>query len=135
MEDSDSDFSDAGEDHIDNSKKKKTKVNEKGLKVRGDAQSWVEIFKFPNSKKFHDSEIAKKLEVEFSRRKYREFEFADVAEYECKFRRRVGIIPCPYKIKVLLFFYFSDLYKKKYYLGFVPCPQLGDLGGVIGECY
>lgn len=100
MADSDSDFSDAGEVQIDNTRKKKTKVNDKGVKVRGDAQSWVEIFKFPSSQKFHDSDIAKKLENEFSRRKYREFEFADVAEYECKFRRRVGIIPCPYKIKV-----------------------------------
>ena len=62
----------------------------------------METFRFPNSQEFKDSDIAKKLETEFSRRKFREFEFADVAEYECKFRRRVGIIPCPFKIKVML---------------------------------
>ena len=100
MEDSDSDFSDAreGQDLI----KRKTKLNAKGQKVRGEAQAWMEIFRFPNSQEFKDSDIAEKIEKEFSRRKFREFEFADVAEYECKFRRRVGIIPCPYKLKVIL---------------------------------
>ena len=47
------------------------------------------------------SDIAKILKKEFSCRKNREFDYADIAEYECKFRRRVGFIPCPWKIKVL----------------------------------
>ena len=99
MELSDSDFSDAGEDH--ERETRKTKVNSKGQKVRGEAKSWIEIFRFENSKAFKDSDIAKRLEKEFSCRKNREFDYADVAEYECKFRRRVGFIPCPWKIKVL----------------------------------
>ena len=108
MSDSDSDFSDAGEgqDNV----KKKTKVNAKGQKIRGEAQSWMEIFRFPNSQDFKDSDIGKKLETEFSRRKFREFEFADVAEYECKSSRRVGIIPCTFKIKVMLQFIFLHFF-------------------------
>ena len=96
---SDSDFSDAGDDH--ENEKRKSKVNSKGQKVRGEAQSWVEIFRFKNTKEYKDSDIAKKLEKEFSCRKSREFEYADVSEYECKFRRRVGFLPCPWRIKVM----------------------------------
>ena len=88
-----------------------------GQKVRGEATSWIEIFRFENSKAFKDSDIAKRLEKEFLCRKNREFDYADIAEYECKFRRRVGFIPSPWKIKVLSkvieptlqFIYFQDL--------------------------
>ena len=95
MELSDSDFSDAGEDHENETRK--TKLNSKGPKVRGEV--WVEMFRFENSKAFKDSDIAKRLEKECSCRKNNEFDYA--AEYECKFRRRVGFITCPWKIKVL----------------------------------
>ena len=50
MELSDSDFSDAGEDH--ERETRKTKVNSKGQKVRVEAKSWVEIFRSENSKTF-----------------------------------------------------------------------------------
>ena len=97
---SDSDFSDAGEALEEESRSART--NHEGTKVRGQAKSWVELFKFKNANEYKASDIAKKLKEEFSCRKNREFEYADVAEYECKFRRRVGFLPCPWRLKVML---------------------------------
>jgi hypothetical protein len=101
MDDSDSDFSDVGET---TEEERRDTVNEKGTKVRGEAKAWTELFKFENAKDFKSSEIAKKLEQEFSCRKSREFQYADVMEYDCKFRRRVGYLPWPWKLKVCLIF-------------------------------
>ena len=98
MSDSDSDFSDVGETPEVESR---TKVNDTGPKVRGDARAWVELVKFANAEEYKSSAIAKKIEKEFSCRKNREFQYADVMEYECKFRRRVGYLPCPWKLKVI----------------------------------
>ena len=97
---SDSDFSDAGEAHEDEVRQGQ-RVNKNGVKVRGEGKSWVEIFRFENAEDYKASDIAKKLEKEFSCRKNREFDYADVADYECKFRRRVGFLPCPWRIKVI----------------------------------
>ena len=95
----DSDFSDAGED-LEVETRRRT--NKEGVQVRGGAISWVEIGRFENADAFEHSEIAEKLKKEFSCRKNRELDYAYVAEYECKFRRRVGFLPCPWKIKVKL---------------------------------
>ena len=81
MEHSDSDFSDAGEvrqqgEHVVSD----AWVNEEGQKVCGDAQAWVEIYHFNNDEEYKAAETVTKLEKEFSRRKFREFEYADVAE-------------------------------------------------------
>ena len=104
---SDSDFSDAGEDietESDIYVEPPPKVNKNGVKVRGVDKSWIETHRFSNASDFKTSEIANKLETEFSQRKNREYEYADVLEYECKFKRRVGFLPCPWKMKVLIFF-------------------------------
>ena len=102
MDDSDSEFSDFGED-VDLPGPGKSKVNKNGLKVRGEAKAWVEVHRFANAEEFNNSDIAQKLKKEFSCRKKREFEYADVHEYECKHSRKVGYIPCPWKFKVCLF--------------------------------
>ena len=92
----DSDFSDAGEV----SEAEKRAKGDKG-KGRGEAKSWVELYRFANATEFKSSTIAKRLADEFSCRKNREFQYADVQEYECKFMRRVGYLPCPWKLKVI----------------------------------
>ena len=90
---SDSEFSDAGEENdppeafIDDSS---NKVNKNGVKVRGPDKDWVEVERFSNAEEYDKSEVASKLKREFSCRKNREYEYADVLEYECKFKRRVG---------------------------------------------
>jgi hypothetical protein len=99
MDDSDSDFSDVGETIEEEGR---VNENEKGSNVRGEAKAWTELYKFETAKDFKSSDIAKKLEEEFSCRKNREFQYADVLEYDCKFKRRVGYLPCPWKLKVCL---------------------------------
>ena len=100
---SDSEFSDAGEDNeppeafINDSS---NKVNKNGVKLRGPDKAWVDVERFPNAEEYEKSEIASKLKREFSLRKNREYEYADVLEYECKFKRRVGYKPCPLKMRV-----------------------------------
>lgn len=100
---SDSEFSDAGEENdppeafIDDSS---NKVNKNGVKVRGPDKDWVEVERFSNAEEYDKSEVASKLKREFSCRKNREYEYADVLEYECKFKRRVGYKPCPLKMRV-----------------------------------
>ena len=100
MDDSDSDFSDAGEDNFNDVTEKPSKVNKQGVKVRGPDKSWVQVHRFASAEVFNQSDIAKKLKKEFSCRKKREFDYADVHDYECKFKRKVVIVPCPMKYKV-----------------------------------
>ena len=76
------------------------KVNKLGHKLRGPDHSWVEVERFANAKELKDSETAKNLAEEYSLRKRREFDWADVLEYECKYKIRVGFVPCPMKMKV-----------------------------------
>ena len=104
MDDSDSEFSDVGEevDLPGAGKSKKAKVNKNGVKVIGEAQAWKEVNRFANAEEFNKSDIAQKLKKEFSCRKKREFEYADVHEYECKHSRKVGYIPCPWTFKEVL---------------------------------
>ena len=101
-DDSDSDFSDIGED-VENDEinlDSAPRLNKNGIKVRGADKSWVEIHRFDTAKDFKESDIAQRLDKEFSKRKTREYDYADVLEYDCKFSRRVGFLACPWKIKV-----------------------------------
>lgn len=104
MTDSDSEFSDAGEDvcndNIAHNDDKQSRLNKNGVRVRGPDLSWIELQKFPNSNEYKNSDIAKKLEEEFSCRRKREFDYADVLDFECKHKRKVGFLPCPWKFKV-----------------------------------
>ena len=78
---SDSDFSDAGEENdppeafiVDSS----NKVNKNGVRVRGPDKDWVEVERFSNAEEYDKSEVASKLKREFSLRKNRWYEYADV---------------------------------------------------------
>ena len=76
------------------------KVNSNGVKVRGKDIVWEEIHHFENANEYMESEIAKKIEKEFTARKQREYSYADVKMYNCKFSRKVGYLPCPWQIKL-----------------------------------
>ena len=106
MSDSDSDYCDLGEEVEvgvgEDATTDAPRVNKNGVKVRGPDKCWVETHRLANAPDFKASDIAKQLETEFSNRKSRENEYADVFEFECKYKRRVGFLPCPMKIKVNL---------------------------------
>ena len=82
--DSDSDYSDAEEisqveivNHADREKQ----VNADGVNVRGKDVNWVEVYRYATAKQFHDLEIGNKIVEEFTARKEREFNYADVKIY------------------------------------------------------
>jgi hypothetical protein len=100
MDLNDADFCYVGEDEVVVEASATEKVNKLGHKVRGPDLSWVEIKRFENAEDFKNSEIAKNLEDEYSLRKKREYDWADVHEYDCKFKRKVGFVPCAMKMKV-----------------------------------
>ena len=105
MEIDDADFCDIGEEVFEPEVPgpSRPNVHKKDSKVRGPEKSWVEVEKFGNAALFANSDIAKKLKEEFSLRKSREFEWADVKDYTCKFKRRVGYLACPMKMRVCVF--------------------------------
>lgn len=109
---SDSDFSDAGEDlepQNETNGDPPIRVNKNGVKVRGPDKAWIETYKFANAADYKKSEIASKIESEFSCRKNREYDYGDVLEYECKFKRRVGFKPCSWKMKVTFLSHNSEV--------------------------
>ena len=88
--DSDSDFSDAADSNStekDEHAATNVKTNKNGMKVRGKDLDWVETNKFADANNYKNSDIAKQLEKEFTVRKNREFAYADVQIYHCKFSR------------------------------------------------
>ena len=71
-----------------------------GLKGRGSALDWIEVKKFPTIEEFKVSDIYNEIETTFTRRRRREYNYASVSEYQCKFSRKLGFLPCPCKYKV-----------------------------------
>ena len=72
-----------------------------GKVTRGKDISWILIKEFDTASLFFDSDIAKKIFKEFTISRKREFQYAQVTEYRCKFARRKHYQPCPWKIRVL----------------------------------
>ena len=102
MDESDSDFSDLGDVHSDaDDEVPAPRLNKNGVKIRGPDKSWEEVHRFKTASEYKSSDICKRLKEEFSNRKTREYEYGDVQEYECKFTRRKGYLPCPWKMKVI----------------------------------
>ena len=97
---SDDDFADVGEASEEVEAVRPTKSGSKV--VRGPDKSWLEVARFSNASLFRNSEIATNLKTNFTTRKCRAFDYADIKEYECKFSRRVGYLPCPMKMKVTI---------------------------------
>ena len=103
MDESDSDFSDLGDIDSDVGEVAGPRLNKNGIKIRGPDKSWDEIYRFKTASEYKSSDICKRLKDEFSNRKTREYDYGDVHEYECKFTRRKGYLPCPWKMKVTFF--------------------------------
>ena len=85
------DFSDLGDTDSDAGEVSAaggTRLNKKGVKIRGPDKSWDETHKFKTASEYKSSDICKRLKEEFSNRKTREYDYGDVYEYECKFTRR-----------------------------------------------
>ena len=105
MNDSDSDYEDLGE-NVPNEDTGRTgignqKRNVNGKTIRGPDKCWIELQKFENSEAFKCSDLFKKIETDFTKRKTREYVYADVLEYSCKFTRRTGFLPCPWTLRVV----------------------------------
>ena len=83
--------------------------NEGGLNVRGNDINWTEVETYADEKTFHESDLKKKLDEEFTIRKNREFHYADVKVLHCKYSRKVGYRPCPWMFKISYKTYNSEV--------------------------
>ena len=63
--------------------------------------SWVLVEEFDNAPKFYSSELATKINKEFTASRKRQFQYAQVTDYRCKFARKKQYQPCPWKLRVL----------------------------------
>ena len=96
MDESDSEFSDLGDVHSDSDDEVPApRLNKNGVKICGPDKPWEEVHRFKTASEYKSYGIRKRLKEEFSNRKTREYEYGDVQEYECKFTRRKGYLPCP----------------------------------------
>ena len=73
-----------------------------GKPVRGKDFSWITLEEFDDASSFHASNLHKKIIKEFTATRKRQFEYAEVTEYRCKFARKKRFLPCPWKVRVLL---------------------------------
>ena len=75
-------------------------VNSDGKTVRGKDIVWIDYEQFDTAEDYLSSDLRKKLVDEFTLRRKYEWDYADTEMYTCKFSRRAGYIPCPWRIKV-----------------------------------
>ena len=68
---------------------------------RGGDASWVVTAEFENAQDFFASDLSKKLKKEFTAARKRQFEYAEVHEYRCKYSRKKGYLSCQWKMRVL----------------------------------
>ena len=69
--------------------------------TRGKDVSWIILQEFDNAPDFFNSNLATKIEKEFTASRKRQFQYAMVTEYRCKFARKKKFQPCPWKLRVL----------------------------------
>ena len=69
--------------------------------TRGKDVSWTILQEFENAPEFFSSDLARKIEKEFTASRKRQFQYAMVTEYRCKFARKKKFQPCPWKLRVL----------------------------------
>ena len=63
--------------------------------VRGHDISWAKIQSFSSSELYFSSSLYKVIKKDLVSARKRQFEYALVQEYRCKFARRVGFTACP----------------------------------------
>ena len=106
--DSDSDYEDIGsiscqetESQTENFTRKPPKRNGEGKNVRGGDKIWKLLNSFENAEMFLKSELNLRIKKEFVKMRNRQFEYAMVHEYRCKFGKKSGYIACQYVLRVL----------------------------------
>ena len=72
-----------------------------GKVTRGKDISWIGLKEFETASAFLESDFAQKIFKEFTTSRKRQFQYAQVTEYRCKFARKKNFQPCPWKIRVL----------------------------------
>ena len=106
------DFSDIGEekdivDEVDSSKVRydfdvpNVRINKDGKKIRGRDLSWVKKVKYDNPKKFHDSNLIDDLKENYTAKRKRNYAYASVHNYVCKFSQRCQYLPCKKEIRII----------------------------------
>ena len=97
---SDSEFEDVAAEEQITIPESSSRVSKHGKLVRGRDVNWKEVEVFDTAKDFFDSNRFKQLKSEFTVSRKRQFDYAQVSEYRCKFARKVGYNPCPRKIRI-----------------------------------
>ena len=105
--DSDSDYDDVGADDMsvvnvnDNNVRKPPKKNAADKTTRGGDRVWSELKKFDTAENFLESDLKVKIKAEFVKMRSRQFVYALVEEYRCKYGKKSGYLPCSFALKVI----------------------------------
>ena len=105
--DSDSDYDDVGADDRnvinvnDNNVRKPPKKNAADKTTRGGDRVWSELKKFDTAENFLESDLKVKIKAEFVKMRSRQFAYALVEEYLCKYGKKSGYLPCSFALKVI----------------------------------
>ena len=97
----DDDFEDIGvENNEFEFQERRSQIIRNGKAIRGKDITWVVWQMFPTTRDFLTSPLMEQIKKEFTASRKRQFDFALVHEYRCKYARKVGYLPCPWKLKV-----------------------------------
>ena len=77
------------------------KVVKNGKFVRGRDIVWAEIGVFTTAPDYFESDLCKKISSDYTATRKRQFNYAEIIEYRCKYARKLRFLPCPIKMRVL----------------------------------
>ena len=77
------------------------RVNKDGKKVRGKDLNWTKKCNYNNPKTFEDSNILDELKENYLIKRRREYEYATVHNYVCKYSQREKFLPCRKEIRIV----------------------------------
>ena len=108
--DSDSDYDDVGvlpaekdnRPSKDNFVRKPPKSNTSGKQVRGGDRQWEVLRTFTDSDEFVASDLLVKIKAEFVKVRDRQFSYALVQEYKCRYAKKSGYLPCKWVLRVII---------------------------------
>ena len=77
------------------------RVNSEGKKIRGKDMSWVKKINFNNPKAYEDSNVLEELKENYAVKRKREYDYATVHNYVCKYFYRSQYLPCQKEIRIV----------------------------------
>ena len=77
------------------------RVNKDGKKIRGKELSWVKKINFNNPTAFEQSNVIEELKDNYTVKRKREYEYATVHNYVCKYFQRSQYLPCQKEIRIV----------------------------------